>query len=85
MERFVANMKSEKIDIQKIKEACGFVFEYMKEYKFTLREVDALISSMGHISSKMTQNDPLREVQMFDYSSCIEDSFDFSAVSNTKS
>lgn len=85
MERIIHNMKCDGIDVQKIKESCEAVFTYMVKKNFSLKEAAALITAMGHICSKMTKNDPLREVQMFDYSSCIEDSFELRAASKTKS
>lgn len=83
--RSLRQMKSNGIAPKKIKKACDYIFRYLEQEDFNLRETEHLISSMGNVISRMTQNDPLRKIGGFNYSSSIEDSFPVIADSKTES
>lgn len=78
-------MRVDGVDPEKIKQGLDYIFDYLKENKFSLLETKHLISSTGIITGKLTVKDPLRKVEEFDYLSCIESSFPSKAASNTKS
>lgn len=84
-EREIRQMKAEGIEPQKIKNGCCYIFSYLEQEGFSLKETDRLISSMKNIIDKITEKDPLRKIVEFDYFSSIEDSFPSIAASKIKS
>lgn len=85
MDRHVMHMKAKGIDADRIGQAANHIFDYLSREKFSLMETQCLLSSMGLIMSDMTKKDPLRKVDEFNYSSCIESMFSCTAASNTES
>ena len=85
MNRHIIHMKQNGVNPYKIAQAANYVFDYLDKEKFNLKEIEYLFSSMGVVMSNMTKKDPLRKVNEFNYSSCIEELFSSIAASNTKS
>ncbi len=83
--RVISHMKSQGIVPEKIKRGCDYIFKYLEQEEFSLKEVNCLISSMGSVIYKMTEKDPLRKIGDFDYSDSIESSFPSMADSKTES
>lgn len=78
-------MKSNGIAPEKIKKGCEYIFQYLDQEGFTLKETNTLLSSMGNVINRMTEKDPLRKIGDFDYSDSIEISFPSKADSKTES
>lgn len=83
--RELIRMKAEGIEVKKIEKACSDVFEYLDREGFSLLEIKYLISSMGLILADVVQNDPLRKIEEFNYSSSVACLFSSKAASNTTS
>ena len=85
MQRQLIRIKADKIDPDKIKNACDHIFKYLADEEFRLLEVNHLISSMSFVLSNVTKNDPLRKLDGFDYSSSVKELFSCTADSNAQS
>lgn len=83
--RTILQMKSNGIAPEKIKKGCEYIFQYLNQEEFTLKETKSLISSMENVIGRLTENDPLRKIGNFNYSDSIEASFPSMADSKTKS
>lgn len=84
-ERQFRYAKTKGLDLEKIQQGCEYIFKYLDENSFSLLETEHLISSMEHIITDITKNDPLRKIAEFDYSSFVGSAFSRTASSKTKS